>query len=88
MINRPLSTLPAQLLILLVRGYRYWLSPSLGSACRFTPSCSVYAIEAIQQHGATGGAYLTTRRLLRCQPWCQGGHDPVPTAIFSRLFQK
>lgn len=83
-----LSRLPARLLILLVRGYRYWLSPSLGSACRFTPSCSAYAMDALAQHGAMGGSYLTARRLVRCQPWCQGGHDPVPPALFSRLFQK
>jgi putative membrane protein insertion efficiency factor len=66
------------LLIGLVKGYRLLLSPWLGQACRFEPTCSVYAIEALDRHGAAVGSYLTLRRLARCQPWCQGGHDPVP----------
>ena len=84
------------LLIGLVKGYRLLLSPWLGQACRFEPTCSVYAIEAIERHGAAAGSYLTLRRLARCQPWCQGGHDPVPPgkepgdrdsrALFSSLF--
>ena len=61
-----------------VQGYRLLLSPWLGSACRFTPSCSVYALEALERHGALAGGWLTTRRLLRCHPGCAGGHDPVP----------
>ena len=65
-------------LIALVKGYRLLLSPWLGSSCRFTPSCSVYSIQALEQHGALGGSYLTLARLARCHPWCQGGHDPVP----------
>lgn len=78
-------------LIALVRGYRLLLSPWLGSACRFEPTCSVYAIEALERHGALRGSWLTAARLARCQPWCQGGHDPVPpdapraTRLFSRL---
>ena len=77
----------ARALIFLVRGYRLLLSPWLGSACRFAPTCSVYAIEALQTHGAATGSYLTLRRLVRCQPWCEGGHDPVPerAAPFSFL---
>jgi putative membrane protein insertion efficiency factor len=67
-----------RLLIGLVKAYRLLLSPWLGSSCRFEPTCSVYAIEALEQHGAAAGSYLTLRRLVRCQPWCQGGHDPVP----------
>ena len=67
-----------RLLIALVRGYRLLLSPWLGSACRFEPTCSVYAIEALERHGAAAGSWLTVARLARCQPWCQGGHDPVP----------
>jgi putative membrane protein insertion efficiency factor len=67
-----------RLLIGLVKAYRMLLSPWLGQACRFEPTCSVYAIEALEQHGATTGSYLTLRRIARCQPWCQGGHDPVP----------
>jgi putative membrane protein insertion efficiency factor len=65
-------------LMALVRGYRLLLSPWLGSACRFEPTCSAYALEALAQHGAAAGSYLTVRRLVRCQPWCAGGHDPVP----------
>jgi uncharacterized protein len=65
-------------LIGLVRGYRLLLSPWLGGACRFTPTCSVYSIEALQKHGAAGGTYLTLARIGRCNPWCKGGHDPVP----------
>ncbi len=73
-------------LIWLVKGYRLLLSPWLGSACRFTPSCSVYSIQALEQHGAAGGTYLTLARLGRCQPWCQGGHDPVPEQIHAPRF--
>lgn len=74
-----LRDLPRQSLIVLVRGYRLLLSPWLGSSCRFEPTCSAYALEALQRHGAARGAALTGWRLLRCHPWCQGGHDPVPT---------
>lgn len=68
----------ARLLMSLVRAYRYLLSPWLGSACRFEPTCSLYALEALRQHGALTGSALTVGRLLRCHPWCAGGHDPVP----------
>ena len=67
-----------RLLIALVRGYRLLLSPWLGSACRFSPTCSLYAIEALERHGAWRGGRLSAWRLLRCGPWCAGGHDPVP----------
>lgn len=67
-----------KLLILLVKGYRLLLSPWLGSSCRFEPTCSAYSLQALQQHGAAVGSYLTVHRLLRCHPWCAGGHDPVP----------
>lgn len=76
------------LLIGLVKGYRLLLSPWLGSACRFTPTCSAYSLEALERHGAAVGSYLTVTRLARCHPWCAGGHDPVPTArprLFTRL---
>lgn len=66
-------------LIGLVKGYRLFLSPWLGASCRFSPTCSVYAIEALEVHGAAQGSYLTLKRLVRCQPFCAGGHDPVPT---------
>jgi uncharacterized protein len=64
----------------LVKGYRLFLSPWLGSSCRFTPTCSVYALQALEAHGAAAGAYLAACRIARCHPWCDGGHDPVPAA--------
>jgi uncharacterized protein len=67
-----------QLLVGIVKGYRLFLSPWLGSACRFEPTCSVYSIEALETHGAAKGSYLTLKRLARCHPWCEGGLDPVP----------
>jgi uncharacterized protein len=73
-----LHTVPQRLLIGVVRGYRLLLSPWLGSTCRFEPTCSMYALQALQEHGAAAGTYLTLRRLARCHPLCAGGHDPVP----------
>ena len=76
------------LLIGIVKAYRLFLSPWLGSACRFGPTCSVYALQALQAHGAAAGSYLTASRIVRCNPWCAGGHDPVPTEpprLFTRL---
>lgn len=67
-----------QLLIALLRAYQYALSPMLGRSCRFFPSCSDYAVEAIGRHGALKGSYLAARRVLRCHPWHPGGYDPVP----------
>ena len=69
------------LLMGLVKGYRLLLSPWLGSACRFEPTCSSYALRALDQHGAAGGTYLAAARLVRCHPFCAGGHDPVPAQI-------
>jgi putative membrane protein insertion efficiency factor len=72
----------------LVKGYRLLLSPWLGSACRFEPTCSAYSLQALQAHGAAVGSYLTLARLARCHPWCSGGHDPVPTEkprLFTQL---
>jgi putative membrane protein insertion efficiency factor len=82
-----LQTIPQKILIGIVQAYRWFLSPWLGSACRFTPTCSAYALEALQQHGAGRGSVLTVRRLMRCHPWCDGGHDPVPSAqkLFTSL---
>ncbi|MEV6526175.1 membrane protein insertion efficiency factor YidD [Longispora sp. NPDC051575] len=60
--------------------YRRWVSPALPARCRFHPSCSAYALEALATHGALRGAWLTLRRLLRCQPFHPGGYDPVPPA--------
>ncbi len=81
-----LPRLPQTMLIGLVKGYRLLLSPWLGSACRFEPSCSAYSLQALQQHGAATGSYLTLRRLTRCHPWCDGGHDPVPQAAPALTF--
>jgi putative membrane protein insertion efficiency factor len=81
-----LVQLPRCFLVGLVKAYRLLLSPWLGASCRFEPTCSVYAIAALEQHGALAGTYLTLRRLVRCQPWCEGGHDPVPAStLFTRL---
>lgn len=65
-------------LILLLQAYRLLLSPLLGQHCRFYPSCSQYAIEAVEKHGALRGLWLTFKRLSRCHPWHEGGVDPVP----------
>jgi putative membrane protein insertion efficiency factor len=70
-----------QLLIALIRGYQYLLSPLLGNHCRFYPSCSHYAAEAIETHGLMRGVWLALRRLSKCHPWHEGGVDPVPGTI-------
>lgn len=69
---------PANLLVLLVHGYQLFISPMLGPHCRFHPTCSQYAIEALQVHGAIKGSWLTLLRLGRCHPLDPGGYDPVP----------
>ena len=81
-----LSDWPRQALVGLVKGYRLLLSPWLGNGCRFEPSCSVYAIGALERHGALAGSALTLKRLVRCNPWCDGGHDPVPESTGTTLF--
>lgn len=68
------------LLVWLLRGYQLVLSPMLGQNCRFYPSCSHYAIEALKTHGAAKGSLLAARRVCRCHPWNDGGFDPVPPA--------
>jgi len=65
-------------LIWLVRGYQLLISPFFPPSCRFHPSCSQYALEALEKHGALRGAWLALRRVLRCHPWHPGGYDPVP----------
>lgn len=70
---------PAQhLLVGLIRVYQVALSPFVGNQCRFTPTCSQYAREAVEQHGALKGSWMAIRRVSRCHPWHPGGHDPVP----------
>jgi putative membrane protein insertion efficiency factor len=68
----------AKLLLALIRLYQFVLSPFVGGACRFVPSCSVYAREAIERHGALRGSWLALRRLSRCHPFGGSGFDPVP----------
>jgi len=86
-----LSRLPQRVLVAGVRFYRFFLSPWLGSACRFEPTCSAYALQALELHGAWTGGLLAAGRLARCHPWCAGGHDPVPPAphrLFTRLLAR
>ncbi len=66
-------------LVAVLRGYRAVVSPIYGDVCRYYPSCSAYALEAVQRHGATKGSWLAARRVTRCHPWAVGGPDPVPT---------
>ncbi len=68
-------------LIALIKLYKLFLSPIMGNACRFYPTCSTYGIEAIEKHGAIKGSYLTIKRIGRCQPLCKGGYDPVPDVV-------
>jgi putative membrane protein insertion efficiency factor len=76
--------LPQHSLIFLIRVYRWMISPAqvflfgAGSGCRFTPTCSAYALEALREQGALAGTVLTAKRICRCQPWGGCGHDPVP----------
>jgi hypothetical protein len=72
--------MPARAAAAVIRAYRYGVSPLLGPRCRFHPSCSAYALDALQQHGFWRGLALSVRRLLRCHPFHPGGFDPVPPA--------
>jgi uncharacterized protein len=76
--GRAMWNLPRNFLILLLLAYRRLISPLYGQVCRFFPSCSAYALEAITVHGAVKGSWLAARRLLRCHPWNAGGVDHVP----------
>ncbi|REE97274.1 membrane protein insertion efficiency factor YidD [Thermomonospora umbrina] len=71
----------ARPLVLIVRGYRRFLSPLLGQQCRFQPTCSAYSLEALHVHGALRGTWLTARRISRCHPFHRGGYDPVPPRV-------
>lgn len=65
-------------LVVLIRVYQYAIRPFLGRTCRFHPSCSEFALEALRRHGVLRGTYLACARVLRCHPWHPGGYDPVP----------
>jgi uncharacterized protein len=82
---------PRRVLIGLVQGYRLFFKAWLGSACRFEPTCSAYALQALERHGARRGGWLAAGRLLRCHPYCAGGCDPVPDhpgGLFTGLLQR
>ncbi len=68
----------------MIRGYRYIISPLLPQTCRFTPTCSSYALQAIEDHGTLRGILLSLGRIMRCHPFCQGGYDPVPPVAGSK----
>ena len=74
----PVGHLIAQALRAAVRAYRWFVRPVLPPTCRFAPTCSEYAEQAIERHGAVRGSWLAVRRVCRCAPWCSGGYDPVP----------
>ena len=83
--------LPTRLLMGLVRGYQLLFSAWLRAGCRYSPSCSNYAMQALRQHGAAAGTYLAVGRVLRCNPFCLGGHDSVsdnPPRLFTRWFER
>jgi putative membrane protein insertion efficiency factor len=83
--------LPTRLLMGLVRGYQLLFSAWLRAGCRYSPTCSAYAMQALRQHGAAAGTYMAVGRILRCNPFCLGGHDPVPDnppRLFTRLLER
>ncbi len=77
-VARPVPSLAVRLLQTPIRFYRRFISPALPPTCRYYPSCSAYAVDALQEHGAARGAWLAARRIGRCHPWHAGGYDPVP----------
>ena len=74
-----------KVLVMLLKGYQYLVSPWFGQTCRFYPSCSCYAIEAVEKRGVLMGLWLTIRRIGRCHPWHPGGFDPVPEKCEAKL---
>ncbi len=72
------NSTPQKLVITVIKAYRRFISPMLGSNCRFNPSCSIYAIEAVNRFGVIKGSWLASKRILRCHPLNEGGEDPVP----------
>lgn len=78
------ASVAARVLMVPIAGYRRFISPFIAPRCRFAPSCSEYALEALRVHGAVRGLWLTVRRLARCHPFHPGGYDPVPAAFTPR----
>ena len=74
-----------KILVILLKGYQYLVSPWFGQTCRFYPSCSCYAIEAVEKRGVLMGLWLSVRRIGRCHPWHPGGFDPVPEKCEAKL---
>jgi putative membrane protein insertion efficiency factor len=77
-----------QILIALIKLYRYAISPYLAPSCRYTPTCSSYAIEAVSRHGVFRGSWLAIKRIGRCHPWHEAGYDPVPKAHDAKLTRR
>lgn len=73
-----ISSFPKKFILVLIRFYKREISPMLPPSCRFTPTCSEYAMQAVEKYGAIKGGYLALRRILRCNPFHKGGYDPVP----------
>ncbi len=78
MMLRPVRIFFSYLIIGLVKFYQYVISPLTMSSCRFTPTCSSYAVDAVKRHGPLKGGWLALKRIIRCNPWGGSGHDPVP----------
>jgi hypothetical protein len=77
-VSRAISMLPRLLLMLPIQLYRRFISPLMPPQCRFSPTCSAYALTSLERHGVFRGGWLALRRVARCHPWNPGGHDPVP----------
>ncbi|MDR0969638.1 MAG: membrane protein insertion efficiency factor YidD [Lentimicrobiaceae bacterium] len=73
-----LKKIPTEVLVFFIRIYQYTLSPFLGRSCRYVPTCSTYAIEALRKHGFFRGSWLLVKRIVSCNPWGGSGYDPVP----------
>ena len=69
---------PKRVVVLLIRGYQKFISPAFPPSCRFTPTCSAYAVTSVERYGVLRGGWLAAKRIARCHPWNPGGHDPVP----------
>lgn len=85
MIRRPGNAWPAVAMLALIRGYQLAIAPAIGPRCRFAPSCSHYAAEAISTHGLRAGLLLGAKRILKCHPWGASGFDPVPITYKTEL---